>query len=51
MFVKKNFTIEMDNIPKTVDDMCLAVAKYCAENNLSYEFTKRTEPLIAIIDG
>ena len=51
MFFKKNFTIEMDTIPKTVDDMCLAVAGYCAENNLWYEFIKRTEPLIAIIDG
>ena len=51
MFFLKNFTIEMDDIPKTVDDMCLAIAKYCAENDLSYEFIKRTEPLIAIIDG
>lgn len=51
MFFKKNITIELDNVPKTGEDMCMEVAKYCAENNLSYEFIKRTEPLIAVIDG
>ena len=44
-------TIELDDIPKTNEDICLAVAKYCGENGRQYEFLKRTEPVIAIIDG
>ena len=51
MFFEKDFTIELDTIPKSSEDICLAVARYCAENNLSYEFVKRTEPVIAVIDG
>ncbi len=48
---KQKITIELDDIPKTSEDICLAVAKYCVENNMQYEFLKRTEPVIAIIDG
>lgn len=48
---KQKFTIELDDIPKTSEDICFAVAKYCAEHNMQYEFLKRTEPVIAIIDG
>lgn len=51
MFFKKRFTIELDSIPETNEEMCLAVAQYCAEHNVSYEFEKRTYPLIAMIDG
>ena len=51
MLFKRSFIIELDEIPKSSDDVCFAVAKYCAENQLSYEFLKRTEPVIAIIDG
>ena len=48
---KKKITIELDDIPKASEDICLAVAKYCGENGMQYEFLKRTEPVIAIIDG
>ena len=48
---KQKITIELDDIPKTNEDICLAVAKYCGENGRQYEFLKRTEPVIAIIDG
>ena len=48
---KQKITIELDDIPKTSEDICLAVAKYCGENGMQYEFLKRTEPVIAIIDG
>ena len=48
---KKKITIELDDIPKTNEDICVAVAKYCVENNMQYEFLKRTEPVIAMIDG
>lgn len=51
MFFKKTFDIELDDIPKNGEDMCLAVASYCAKNNLTYEFIKRTEPLVVMIDG
>ena len=51
MFFKKKFTIELDTIPETNEDICIAVAEYCATNNLSFEFVKRTHPVIAIIDG
>ena len=48
---KQKFIIELDDVPKTSEDVCLAVAKYCGENGRQYEFLKRTEPVIAIIDG
>ena len=48
---KKKLTIELDDIPKTNEDICFAVAKYCVEHNMQYEFIKRTEPVIAILDG
>lgn len=48
---KKGFLIELDDIPKTDDDICIEVAKYCGHNNLTFEFLKRTSPIIAIIDG
>ena len=48
---KQKITIELDDIPKTNEDICLAVAKYCVENNMQYEFLKRTDPVIAMIDG
>ena len=48
---KQKITIELDDIPKTNEDICLAVAKYCGENGRQYEFLKRTEPVIAVIDG
>lgn len=51
MLLKKTITIELDKIPETDEDMCLAVAQFCAEKNLTYEFEKRSHPLIAIIDG
>ena len=48
---KRKITIELDNIPKTNEDICLAVAKYCVENNIQYEFLSRTEPIVAVLDG
>lgn len=48
---KKGFLIELDDIPKTDDDICIEVAKYCGRNNLYFEFLKRTSPIVAIIDG
>lgn len=48
---KQTITIELDDIPKTNEDICLAVAKYCAENNMQYEFLSRTEPIIAMLNG
>ncbi len=51
MIFKKKFTIELDEIPETNEDICFAIAGYCAERNMSYEFLKRTYPVIAVIDG
>lgn len=51
MFFKKSFHIIPDTVPETNEEICLAVAKYCAENNSAFEFIKRTHPLIAMIDG
>ncbi|MBO5160455.1 MAG: DUF4318 domain-containing protein [Lachnospiraceae bacterium] len=48
---KRKFIIELDTIPETNEDICLAVAEYCATYNLPFEFIKRTHPLITIIDG
>lgn len=48
---KKGFLIELDDIPKNDEDICMSIAKYCGKNNLSFEFIKRTSPVIAIIDG
>ncbi|BDU86877.1 DUF4318 domain-containing protein [Clostridium perfringens] len=49
--LKKGFLIDLDIIPKTDTDICLEVAKYCAKNNLSFEFIKRTSPVVATIEG
>ncbi|MDZ4993514.1 DUF4318 domain-containing protein [Clostridium perfringens] len=46
---KKGFLIDLDDMPKTDDDICLAVAKYCGKNNLTFDFIKRTSPVIAKI--
>ena len=51
LFFKKRFTIELDTVPQTNEDICFAIAKYCAEFNLSYEFIHRGYPVVAIIDG
>ncbi|MEG2935273.1 MAG: DUF4318 domain-containing protein [Clostridium sp.] len=48
---KKGFLIELNDIPKTDDDICIEVAKYCGQNNFTFEFIKRTSPITAIIDG
>lgn len=48
---KQTITIECDDIPKTSEDICLEVAKYCVEHNMQYEFLSRTEPIIAMLDG
>ena len=48
---KKKITIELDDIPKTNEDICFAVAKYCAEFNLPYEFISRGYPVVASIGG
>lgn len=48
---KQTFIIDCDEIPKTREDICLEVAKYCAKNNMQYEFLSRTEPIIAMLDG
>ena len=51
MFFKKRLTIELDTIPQTNEDICLAIAKHCAEFNLPYEFISRGYPVVAMIDG
>lgn len=51
MLFKRKLTIELDTIPETNEEICLAIAAYCAEKNLTFEFIKRTYPVIAIIDG
>ena len=51
MFFKKRLTIEPDTIPETNEDICFAVAKYCAEFNLPCEFISRDYPVVATIDG
>ena len=35
---KQKFIIELDDVPKISEDVCLAVAKYCGENGRQYEF-------------
>ena len=50
-YVKKRFLIELDNIPKKDEEICLAIEKHCGENSLPFEFLKRTVPIIAMIDG
>ena len=51
MFFKKSFNIIPDKVPETNEELCLEVAKYCAENHLTFDFIRRTHPLIAEIDG
>jgi len=48
---KKRFLIELDDIPKTDEEICLAIAKHCGENSLPFEFLKKTAPIINTIDG
>ena len=48
---RKCFFIDLDDMPKTDEDICLEVAKYCGKDGLAFEFIKRTSPLIAMIDG
>ncbi|CUO11619.1 TPA: DUF4318 domain-containing protein [Clostridium perfringens] len=48
---KKGFLIDLDVEPKTDEDICLEVAKYCGKDGLTFEFIKRTSPVIAMIDG
>ena len=51
MFWNRGFTIEPEQIPETPEDICFAVAKYCAERDMDFEFEKREYPVIARIDG
>lgn len=51
MLFGHNFTIEPEIIPETAEDICFAVAKYCGERNLNFEFESRADPLIAKING
>lgn len=51
MLFNNDFTIELDDIPETAKDICFAVAKYCAENSLTYEFESRSSPVIVRIDS
>lgn len=48
---KKGFLIDLDVEPKTDDEICLEVAKYCGKNGLPFEFIKRTSPVVAMIEG
>ncbi|EJT5930884.1 DUF4318 domain-containing protein [Clostridium perfringens] len=48
---RKCFFIDLDDMPKTDEDICLEVAKYCGKDGLAFEFIKRTSPVIAMIDG
>ncbi len=49
-FVGEDVKVRDRIIPKTNEDICLAIAEYCAKNNLQFEFIKRTHPVIAIIN-
>ncbi|MDU1967743.1 MAG: DUF4318 domain-containing protein [Clostridium perfringens] len=49
--LKKGFLIDLDVEPKTDEDICLEVAKYCGKDGLAFEFIKRTSSVIAMIDG
>lgn len=51
MFFKRRFTIEPEEIPETPEDICFAVAKYCAQRDMDFEFENRTYPVIARMDG
>jgi len=51
MFLRHTITIVPENIPETSEDICFAVAKYCGENSLTYEFEVRDYPVIARING
>lgn len=51
MLFGHNFTIVLDNIPENSEDICFAVAKYCGEKSLAFEFESRAYPVIARIDG
>ncbi|MCX0370209.1 DUF4318 domain-containing protein [Clostridium perfringens] len=48
---RKCFFIDLDDMPKTDEDICLGVEKYCGENNLPFVFMKKTSPVIAKIKG
>ena len=51
MLFGKRITIEPDFVPETSEDICMAVAKYCVEFHLPYEFINRDYPVVAMIDG
>ena len=51
MLFDKTRTIIPDTFLETDEDICHAVAAYCAQSNLNYAFEKRTYPLVAVIDG
>ena len=48
---RKCFFIDLEDMPKTDEDICLEVAKYCGKDGLAFDFIKRTSPVIAMIDG
>ena len=48
---RKCFFIDLDDMPKTDEDICLEFAKYCGKDGLAFEFIKRTSPVIDMIDG
>ncbi|MGG5461204.1 DUF4318 domain-containing protein [Clostridium sp. B9] len=48
--LKKDFLVNLNDMPKTDDDICAEVEKYCGENNLSVDLIKRTSPVIAKIE-
>ena len=51
MFFRNQLTIELDTIPKTNEDICFGIAKYCAEFHLPYEFISTGYPVEATING
>ncbi|MDM0469151.1 DUF4318 domain-containing protein [Clostridium perfringens] len=46
---RKCFFIDLDDMPKTDEDICLEVERYCGKNNLPFDFIKKTSPVIAKI--
>ena len=51
MHLPLGLTIIPESVPETNEDICQAVAAYCAEHNSTYEFLSRDYPVIAVIDG
>lgn len=48
---KKCFFIDLEDMPKIDEYICLEVAKYCGKDGLAFDFIKRTSLVIAMIDG